>query len=178
MVLYPNSGTLIIPQNNRCCPQNYTLSPDQDPEMICINIKEELNGSNYRPMEHPALQNCSQRMVVQEVMINLNFSINAENSCFEKFIASSGVSRIINVTCSQELNFLEPRFLLNLFTGAGVLSLFSLFIIFIVYWYVPDFNSIMWRNFIDFLSRMMEIMLSDIPSRCQSITVKVLKMHH
>jgi len=144
MILYPNSGTstLIIPLNKRCCPQNYTLNTDQDPGIICTNMEEKLNGSNYHPMEHPALQKCSQRRTVKEVMISFNFSVSGENTCFENITTSSGVSKIISVTCSQGYEFLEQRFLLNIFTGAGVISLFSLLIIFIVYWYVPDFNTL------------------------------------
>ena len=140
MVLYPVPGTssLIIPLNKRCCPQNQTLSPDPGQHLTCVNIEEKLNGS----VEHPVIQNCSQRMVVEEVGISFNFSLSPEDTCYENITTSSGESRIISVTCSQGLGFLEPRFLLNLFTGAGVISLFSLLIIFIVYWYVPDFNTL------------------------------------
>ena len=97
---------------------------------------------------HPGLENCSQNLEVVEVMDGWNSSsrdLDTPHFCVENITSVSGASqhtRMVIVRCPAYPGWLAHSDVTTVFTGAGVVSLLSLLVIFIVYWFVPEFNSL------------------------------------
>ena len=112
----------------------YVLSPN----MTGVQI-EEAGSKQETPrqdiLQHPGLDNSSQELEMGEMTDGWKFSIINQDTPLSVMNMSSNFS----IKCPADPD-LQLR--LHVYTAAGVVSLLPLFIIFIVYWYVPDFKTL------------------------------------
>ena len=144
--LWSSPPSLLSP---KCCPPNYILSSS----MNCITTLGEATIHQPEVMEHfvlqhPGLANCSRELEVVEITGEGNNSRTSEDPlyyCVENIFLGLGnikQSLMVRIQCPTNDNWLALQNILDVFTGAGVVSLVSLLLIFLVYWYVPDFNTL------------------------------------
>ena len=127
-----HQATATYPPRNASSSQTSPLSP---------KMTEETGPEQETPeqliVEYPGLDNCSQELVMGEKTDGLNYSnINQDTLHFGKKNISTSFSNSTNP------DWLANPIILNVYTAAGVVSLLSLFIVFMVYWYIPDFKTL------------------------------------
>ena len=125
-----SSSSPTYPMSSKCSPPKHVLSPN----LTCVQTKD--TGSQKQSTEQLIqqdidLDNSSKEMEMTDGWNNSIINQDTSYFCVENITSNSS-----NPDWLAHLN------ILNVYTAAGVVSLISLFIVFVVYWYVPHFNTL------------------------------------
>ena len=138
LLLCPNHQSTYPPPNashfptfplwTNCFAMPYVLSTNM------TGVQAEETGAEEVILKYPGLYNYSQEL---EMKMANGCKVSLVNE--DTPLCLMNMSSNFSIQCPADPD-LELH--LHVFTAAGVVSLLSLFIIFIVYWYVPDFKTL------------------------------------
>ena len=130
-----NMSHPLMAQISKCCPDLQFLSSD----LSCMKETEE----ELIKTETAVLPSCGGKSKMVEIVNMTDLSRNRNTSdlaltCWDIVIENNS-TREIQIRCDD---FLSNGVMMIVFTIFGVVSLISLSIVFIVYWVIPDFQTI------------------------------------